>query len=226
MKVLKFLLCLVITVGLIYLLDNRWVIKGNPVPPLGKLLDPFHGFWQNLERDDVRTLEELTLAGLKGKVSIVLDSLAIPHVFAENDEDLYFAQGYVTAMHRLWQMELQTHAAAGRVSEIVGPIGLNNDRYMRRLGMGYGAAQALQVMQADPKTRMIVEQYTNGINAYIQTLDDSNLPFEYKLLDYKPEPWTPLKCALVLMNMSRLLNIGDKDIEMTNDLTLFFKYYV
>jgi len=224
MKVVKFLLSLLITVTLIYLLDNRWVVNGNPVPPLGKFLDPFHGFWRNLERNQNRApLDEFTVPGLKGKVTIILDSLAIPHLFAENDEDLYFAQGYVTAMHRLWQMELQTHAAAGRVSEIVGPVGLNNDRYMRRLGMGFGAEQALQLMQSNPTARMIVEQYTNGINAYIATLNDQNLPFEYKLLDYKPERWTPLKCALVLMNMSRLLNMGDKDIEMTNALKLFGK---
>jgi penicillin amidase len=135
MKVLKFLLSLGITLSLIYFLDNRWVLNGNPVPPLGKFLDPFHGFWQNVEADDNLLSQELSLPGLKEKVTIVFDSLAIPHLFAGSDEDLYFAQGYITAYHRLWQMELQTHAAAGRVSEIVGSVGLDNDRYMRRLGM-------------------------------------------------------------------------------------------
>ncbi|HYC85171.1 MAG TPA: penicillin acylase family protein, partial [Chryseosolibacter sp.] len=164
---------------------------------------------------------------MKGPVTVAFDSLMIPHIFAENDDDLYLAQGYVTAMHRLWQMEFQTHAAAGRVSEIIsGPAILNFDRTQRRLGMVYGAEKALAYMAENDTVRRMVEQYTAGINQYIQSLEYENLPFEYKLLDYKPEAWTPLKCALLLKNMAQTLNIGDKDIEMTNALKLFGKNYV
>src|SRR5690349_13150275 len=108
MKVFKFLVSLFITLALIYVLDNSWILSGKRLPALGKFLDPFHGFWQNMDSED-QTLEgELDMPGLKSKVTVVFDSLEIPHIFASNDEDLYFAQGFITAKHRLWQMEIQT----------------------------------------------------------------------------------------------------------------------
>lgn len=224
MKVVKFSVSLFITVALIYFFNNSWIIKGTPIPPLGKFLDPFHGFWQNIETAGNVETKTLGIKGLKAPVKVVFDSLMIPHIFAENDPDLYLAQGYVTARHRLWQMEFQTHAAAGRVSEILASDAvLNYDRSQRRLGMTYGAKRALAFMETDPIIKNIVLKYSEGINQYINELDYKQLPFEYKLLDYKPEPWTPLKCVLLLKNMAQTLNMGDKDIEMTNTLKLFGK---
>src|ERR1043165_5010402 len=107
----KALLSLVITGFLVYALNRSWNF-GKPIPPLGKFLDPFHGFWKNAEN---KTLPVLTLKGPSKEISILYDSTLIPHIYAFNEEDLFFAQGYVTATHRLWQMELQTFAAAGRV---------------------------------------------------------------------------------------------------------------
>lgn len=223
MKLRKFFTSLAITLLLIFLMDRGWMIGSIPIPPLGKFLDPYHGFWQNIEPNGYQGKKQLMIPGLQEPVSIVYDSLLIPHIFAKNNNDLYLAQGYVTAMHRLWQMEFQTHAAAGRVSEIVaGDAILDYDRRQRRLGMTYGAVKALDAMEQHPA----VIQYTKGVNAYIQSLRYVDLPFEYKLLDYKPEPWTPLKCALLLKNMAQTLNFGDKDIEMTNALKLFGKEMV
>ena len=220
MKLAKFFASLAITVLLIYLMDRGWTIGSVSIPPLGKFLDPYHGFWQNLEPTNYQGKKQLVLPGLKEPVSVVYDSLLIPHIFARNNDDLYLAQGYITAMHRLWQMEFQTHAAAGRVSEIVASDAvLNYDRRQRRLGMVYGAQQALKSMEEHPA----VIQYTKGVNLFIQSLDYTDLPFEYKLLNYYPEPWTNLKCALLLKNMAQTLNMGDKDIEMTNALALYGK---
>lgn len=224
MKVIKFLVSLLVTLGLIYFLNNSWTIGGKPIPPPGKFLDPFHGFWQNIESENNNATIDLTIEGLQAPVSVRFDSLMIPHIFAQNDADLYLAQGYVTAMHRLWQMEFQTHAAAGRISEILATDDiLNFDRAQRRLGMVYGARRALQAMEEDPTTAIMMAKYTEGVNRYIQSLSYDELPFEYKLLDYKPEPWTALKCALLLKNMAQTLDIGDKDMEMTNALKLFGK---
>ena len=154
MRILKFILSLAITFALIYIFDNRWVIGGNPIPPLGKFLDPFHGFWQNIESSENPASITLEIPGVKDKVTVVFDSLDIPHIFANNDEDLYYAQGYVTATHRLWQMEFQTHAAAGRVSEITGEgkngVILNYDRGQRRLGMVYAAENRFNMVNQDP----------------------------------------------------------------------------
>ncbi|MEQ8424371.1 MAG: penicillin acylase family protein, partial [Cyclobacteriaceae bacterium] len=108
MKGIKFISALVITAALTYALNRGWDLSSvglqNPIPPLGKFLDPFHGFWANAE-PTVAFDEEIRLTGLKGKVSVIYDSLLIPHLFADNDDDLYRVMGYVTAQHRLWQME-------------------------------------------------------------------------------------------------------------------------
>lgn len=216
MKV-KPLLSLLVTVALVYALNRSWNF-GKPIPPLGKFLDPFHGFWKNAE---TKIQPMVALKGLSNEITIVYDSTLIPHVYAVNEEDLFFAQGFVTASHRLWQMELQTHAAAGRVSEILGAATVDFDRGQRRLGMVYGAKNSLSEMEKDATVKMVIEKYAAGINAYIATLDYESLPLEYKLLDYTPEAWTPLKSALLLKYMAKTLNISEKDFEMTNALKLF-----
>src|SRR5437016_4401992 len=108
MKLLKLGTSLTITVALVLLLNRTWNF-GAPVPPLGKFLDPFHGFWHNAE-SSWHGAESFNLSGLKDEVTVLYDSLRIPHIFAANDDDLYFTQGFVTARDRLWQMEFQTHA--------------------------------------------------------------------------------------------------------------------
>ena len=108
MKIIGFVLSLVITLSLTVALS----VKIESVPPLGYFLDPFHGFWQNAEPKDFY-IEPALDGGVSQSVRVLYDSLLIPHIFAENDYDLYWTQGYVQASHRLWQMEFVTHVAAG-----------------------------------------------------------------------------------------------------------------
>jgi penicillin G amidase len=221
MKIIKPSLAAIITIGLIYFLDTSHNF-GSPIPPLGKFLDPFHGFWQNATTAKVSS-EASSMPGLKSKVTIVYDSALIPHIFANDDEDLFKAQGYITAKNRLWQMEFQTHAAGGRVSEIIGTKALDFDRTQRRLGMMFAAETSVKSMESNPIAKMMVDNYTAGINAYIQSLSYEDLPIEYKLLGYEPEPWTNLKSGLLLKYMAKTLNSGERDLEMTNALKLFGK---
>ncbi|MBL0744048.1 penicillin acylase family protein [Chryseolinea lacunae] len=225
MRLYKFVASLAITLALVYGLDHRWEVGGSPIPPLGRFLDPFQGFWHNLEPAAPHREASLSIPGLQAAVTVSFDSLNIPHIFAPDEASLYFAQGYITAQSRLWQMEFQTHAAAGRVSEITGPgpqnAVLDYDRGQRRLGLVFGAVKAQQAFEGNPQTRAMVEQYTAGINAYIQSLHYADLPFEYKLLHYAPEPWSNFKCALLLKSMAQSLNLDDKDMEMTTALKAF-----
>lgn len=192
----------------------------GPLPPAGKFFSPQHGFWQNAEPEG--SIKDLVLQNLKLKrpVNVYFDNRLVPHIFAENDHDAAMVQGYLHAKYRLWQMEFQTHAAGGRLSEILGPgpdnIYLNNDRNMRRLGMVYGAEQSLEAMKKDPLTWEIIQAYSEGVNARIDELSQKDLPLEYRLLNYTPEKWSPLKSALLLMYMSYDLTGHENDIEMTN----------
>ena len=213
MRYTKALLSILLTVVLIWALNRPW----GGVPAFGPLLSPFVGFWQNAEAD-ANTDEEITVNGTQAPITVLIDDKAVPHVFAQNEYDMYFAQGYLTARDRLWQMEFQTHAAAGRLSELVGERALELDRFNRRLGMVYGAEQTLKGMQADPTTRDALKAYSEGVNAWINQLSPAKYPIEYKLLGYTPEPWTPLKCALLLKQMTSTLASGADDLLMTNVL--------
>lgn len=212
MKYLGFLIALAITIALGIAVS----VPLGPVPPLAPLLDPNHGFWQNSFSEDELASDELQLTGLSAPVTVIYDENLIPHIFAETEEDLYRAQGYVTAQHRLWQMEFQTMAAAGRISEIVGPIALELDRMTRRKGLGYGAELGEKYLKDnDPEMLRLAEAYAEGVNEYIAQLSPGKLPVEYKILNYRPEYWTVHKTLLLLKYMSDML-VGDRDLEYSN----------
>src|SRR5690606_837550 len=103
---------------------------------------------------------------------------------------------------RLWQMDLQTRAAAGRVSELLGDKALKFDRGQRRKGMVYGAEKSLKAMEADPRSKLVLDAYRDGINEYITSLDGKNYPVEYKLMGFAPQPWENINTALLLMYMA------------------------
>lgn len=214
MNKVKALICIIIPILLAYVLNTKF----GDTPPVAKLLNPFMGFWQNAESDLIASSKKLSLKGAKDEIDIFFDDKMIPHVFAKNDYDVYYAQGYVTAKHRLWQMDFQTRFAAGRLSEVVGDKAIEVDRYQRRMGMVYGAENSLKGMMADPKSREMILAYTAGINDYIHSLKKGKLPLEYKILDFKPEDWTPIKCALLLKQMSAVLAMGSDEFYMTNIL--------
>ncbi len=186
------------------------------IPPLGYFLDPRHGFWQNTSTETDIIKGEIELPGVKSPVVVRYDGQLIPHLFAQNNEDLYYTQGYITAKHRLWQMEFQTFAAAGRVSEVAGARAIPFDQLQRRKGLVFGAENVLKTMEEDAESLKWLEAYTQGINDYIAQLSMKDLPVEYKLIGYKPEPWTLLKTALLLQYMADMLAGSDVDLENTN----------
>ena len=215
MRIVPFLISAIVTVALILVLNKKW----GSIPPLGKFLSPQHGFWQNAEAADGSYNDDLKFPNLKGKVNVYFDERLVPHVFADNDEDLFFVQGYLHAKFRLFQMELQTMYAAGRLAEIIGnnPAIIKVDRETRRSGMVYAAQNALKEFESDPVSKACCDAYTAGVNAYIENLTEAQLPIEYKLLDFKPEKWSNLKIALFLKQMSRTLAGNVNDLELTNE---------
>ncbi|MCC6515852.1 MAG: penicillin acylase family protein, partial [Chitinophagales bacterium] len=141
---------------------------------------------------------KLSISGLKEDVEIIRDELGIAHIYANNINDLMFAQGYVHAQDRLFQMELNRKVARGTLSEIIGIKALDSDRIART--MGYERVAKLDWELFDESEQQIIIDYCHGINAYI-TSADFKLPIEFTLLKFKPEKWHPMDVA----SFSRLL---------------------
>ncbi|MGE5735171.1 MAG: penicillin acylase family protein [Acidobacteriota bacterium] len=143
--------------------------------------------------------------GLSAPVKVTRDEHGVATIDAANLEDLFFAQGYVTAQDRLWQMDAMRRFAAGELAEVLGPSQLQHDREQRILGLRDVARRSLQ--QYSARDRSYVDAYTRGVNAYIQERGDS-LPLEFRILRYKPAPWTAEDAVLMGASMVQNLNHG------------------
>ena len=144
------------------------------------------------------------LAGLKGVVSVRRDERGIPYIEAADEMDLYFAQGYVTASDRLWQMDLMRRTARGELSEIFGRPTLEDDK--RRRSYGFAQVAEASAAQADPRSRAVMEAYARGVNAYIDSLDDKSLPLEFQILGFRPRHWTTADSSAVGKNFAEALS--------------------
>ncbi|MES0360292.1 MAG: penicillin acylase family protein [Anaerolineales bacterium] len=138
---------------------------------------------------------EIQVEGLQDPVEVYRDSFGVPHIYASNSDDLFFAQGYVHAQDRFWQMDFWRHIGSGRLAEMFGEGQLENDQVLRTLGFNRVAEQELESI--DPSSLAILQSYTKGVNAYLADHQGGDLSLEYLLLkvinaDYQPEPWQPL----------------------------------
>lgn len=139
---------------------------------------------------------EIQLEGLDGPVDVYRDSVGIPHIYATTQHDLFFAQGYIHAQDRFWQMDFWRHVGSGRIAEMF-PSQADTDAFLRTLGWRVTAEQEYELLDAESKA--LVNAYTAGVNSYIEGKDAVDLSLEYALLglpilapDYKIEPWTPV----------------------------------
>ena len=131
---------------------------------------------------------ELRVAGLQQPVRVERDPHGIPTIKAQNQHDLMFALGFVHAQDRLWQLETHRRIGAGRLSEAFGEAALDNDRFLRALGVRRAAAA--QWARTGPQARAVVQAYTDGINSYLRNAMKARPP-EFVVLGLAPEPWTP-----------------------------------
>ena len=131
---------------------------------------------------------EIEIPGLRATVEIIRDEWGVPHIYAENDDDLFFAQGYVMAQDRLWQMEMWRRWHEGRLADIFGPDALDYDR-RTRLMMFRGPFDADEWTSYHPDAERLFTAHANGVNAFIEENLD-NLPVEFQLTGIVPAPWT------------------------------------
>ncbi|MBM4422393.1 MAG: penicillin acylase family protein [Chloroflexi bacterium] len=161
-----------------------------------------------------QTAGTIRAEGLQNEVNIYRDDWGVPHIYAESTHDLLFAQGYVHAQDRFWQMDFWRHIGSGRLSEIFGEATLGTDRFIRALGWNRAAAQDEAAL--DEPTRQALQWYADGVNAYLATNKAPGL--EYTLLraqgsKYEPEKWTVINTLTWVKVMSWDLG-GNMDDEL------------
>ena len=147
----------------------------------------------------------IQLSGLSAPVTVIRDQHGVPTIEAQTLEDLFYAQGYVTAQDRLWQMDIIRRFAAGELSEILGPSLLEHDREQRILGLREIARKSAE--QLSPRDRAYFQAYARGVTTYA-AMHLEHLPIEFRLLGYQPKPWTIEDCMLLGARLVQDLNHG------------------
>ncbi|PYY23575.1 MAG: penicillin acylase family protein [Acidobacteria bacterium] len=157
---------------------------------------------------------ELKLDGLQSPVTVMRDNWGVAHIYAANQHDLFFAQGFVAAQDRLFQMELWKRAGQGRLAEVLGKFAIDRDRFARLLKYRGDVRREYKSYATD--TLSILSAFTDGINAYIRYLNSQTgpgLPISFQLAGFRPEPWKPEDC---LSRIAAYSMTGNARIELTN----------
>ena len=166
---------------------------------------------------------EIQLDGLDGPVDIYRDSFGVPHIYAATMHDLIFAQGYVQAQDRFWQMDFWRHQGSGRLSELLGVNTLEKDMFLRTLG--WERIAEVEFAQMEPSNQAVLEAYAEGVNAYLTNHEGSAISLEYAFLplinpDYDPPPWTPIHTLTWAKAMAWELGHSKLDNEITYAMLL------
>jgi penicillin amidase len=165
---------------------------------LSSFINTFSGFHVSAQQKTAVQRSAATiinLAGLKGNVTVSRDERGIPYIEAANESDLYFAQGFVTAGDRLWQMDLLRRTARGELSEIFGRATFEEDKKHRVFGFAQLSEGMLPQLPVAERTAL--EAYARGVNAFIDSHDANSLPPEFQILQYKPRAWTPADSLVI-----------------------------
>jgi len=161
--------------------------------------------WWTVQRSFPTTSGRVDVPGLTATVTVYRDEAGVPQLVAESDHDLLFAQGYVHAQDRFWEMDFRRHVTAGRVAELFGESQVATDAFIRTLDWRGIAEQEFALL--DPVSRAYYEAYADGVNAYLEERDGADLSLEYAVLGlqnpgYSPEPWTPVDSIAWLKAMA------------------------
>lgn len=194
------------------LLGALMVVGGRgagSLPPLGSLLEPAQGVWALARSAEFPPRSHARIPGLDAPVTVLYDDRGVPHIFAASEPDAWRAQGYVVARDRLFQMELQSRAASGTLSELVGARARAADLATRRRGFPWAAERNFTALDSASLIFRAASAYAEGVNARIAELTRADLPLEYRLLGARPVPWRPLNTYYLFLQMSYTLAWSD-----------------
>jgi penicillin amidase len=219
MRIIRLLVLISVLVFGIWVADQHQPF-GSQVPAMGPLLSPFTGFWQQADPVEPAREKRLSFPALSGEASVYFDERMVPHIFAANEEDAAFIQGYMTASDRLWQMDIAVRATSGRLAEVLGENLLERDKIQRRKGILRTAERITEEWKKNESEWAILIAYARGINSYVASLSPADYPLEFKLMGYKPEAWAPVKSAIFFLSMAETLCSRQFDVPASNTLAL------
>ncbi len=173
----------------------------GPLPALGHFLDPVHGVWSGARGATLPASVTHEVPGLSSGVEIIYDDRRVPHIFAQTVEDALRGLGYAVARDRLFQLEVQTRATAGTLTELVGEAALPLDRRARQLGLAWSAEKNFGDMRSGSSLAGYLQAYADGVNAWIDQMGPRDLPLEYHLLSRAPMRWLPQYSIYLLKRM-------------------------
>ena len=178
------------------------------------ILIPGRGIWKVTGEVPIR--ERLKIPELNDEVTVIRDEWGIPHIYASNDLDLFFAQGYVHAQDRFFQMDMLRRLVRGKMSEILGSIAISTDQFNLALGLEYWAIKTdeiLREMQANGTIDFLptMDRYVDGINYYLETHKQEK-PLEYYILGFEPTEWTLVDSLCLVQEMARQMSWNYNDL--------------
>lgn len=190
----------------------------GPLPALMPLLNPGQGVWSAAGQAAAAEGGTMQLSGLTRPVTVTWSTGQVPHVFAKDDHDLFFMQGYLEASNRLFQMDAMRREGEGTLAAILGKPALRNDEQFLSYGLLVGAQRTLHAMRQDRAGRAALadlQAYSDGVNLRIaQDEQAHSLPLLFDLLGYRPAPWTPLDSLVVQEDMQENLSLNLTALDM------------
>lgn len=209
-RILHLLIALLVAGSVLYVT----AAGAGPLPPLGSTLNPGTGVWTAAGAARPLQSETLHFAGLQQSVTVIFEADGTPHIQATDDHDLFWTIGYLHAHFRLTQMDLMRRQGEGLLSQILGPEGLASDQFQVMLGLDRAAQRDWQALQSNAPIRSALRAYTDGVNGWINEAEQSNsLPFMFKLLNYRPQPWTPLDTLVIQGVMTQDLDFSTTPLD-------------
>ncbi len=199
-------------VGWLVLLSVDIPVGENFLPAAGRFFSPFQGIWQCVHPSNASFA---FLGKTKEPVKILFDERDIPHIYAKSIEDAIYAQGYLHAANRLFAMDITTRAAAGRLSELLGPRTVAYDHKQREKGFEWASIEKAKNWESFEGNKAIMDAYVNGVNEYIHSLEYADWPIEYKILSHGPTAWTSTNSALTFTSMAIELCLGESDLNFS-----------
>lgn len=183
-------------------------------PPIGSTFNPGTGVWSVIRTAQLPTNSELVIKGLNAPVTVTFDKQGTPYIYAQSDHDLFMAIGYLQATFRLFEMDLLRREASGGLTQILGPTATPTDELELTLGLNRTAQTEWSDYRSESPVQSELLAFSAGVNdRIVQDVRSGNLPFEFKLLNYRPAPWTPVDTLLVQGDLTQSLDFTTTPID-------------